>query len=144
MTLATGEPFIVLRLETTQPIELSAFVGAFASLGDEYERYIKATNPDLVGEADMYVREVRTGSIVADLIPWLSLYAPFISDMEKVLIIENFVRTWGGRFQALLGRGDTPPPESRSELKDWADAVKAIATDPNGSATLEAAVFQDG
>jgi hypothetical protein len=37
--MARGEPFIVLRLSTQEPIELSAFVGAFAALGDEYERY---------------------------------------------------------------------------------------------------------
>jgi hypothetical protein len=92
----------------------------------------------------MYVREVRAGSIEADLIPWLSVYAPFISDMDKALIIEEFVRRWAGRFQALLGDGTTAPPQTRSELKDWADAVRAVATDPNASQTLEAAVFKDG
>jgi hypothetical protein len=35
-------------------------------------------------------------------------------------------------------------PYTRSELKDWSDAVAAIARDPNGSATLEAAIFEDG
>ena len=143
-TMARGEPFIILRLCTKEPIELGAFVGAFASLGDEYERYIKSTNPDLAGDADMYVREVRPGSIEADLIPWLSQFAPFISEMDKAVIIEQFVKIWGGRFRALLGFGKTPPPQTRSELKDWADAVRAIATDPDGSATLEAATFEDG
>ncbi|MGH6735114.1 MAG: hypothetical protein ACRECX_03410 [Methyloceanibacter sp.] len=142
--MAKGEPFIILRLSTEEPIEIGAFVGAFAALGDEYDRYIKTTNPDLVGVADMYVREVRPGSIEADLIPWLSTFAPFISEMDKALIVENFIRAWGGRFQALLGKGQTEPPATRSELKDWADAVEAVANDPNGSATLEAATFEDG
>jgi hypothetical protein len=100
-----GEPFIILRLCTKEPIELGAFVGAFASLGNEYERYIKSTNPDLVGPAEMYVREVRPGSIEADLIPWLSIAAPFISDIEKALIIDKFITVWGDRFKALLGIG---------------------------------------
>src|SRR5450759_189531 len=86
--MARGEPHIVLTLDTKEPIELGAFVGAFTSLGNEYERFIRQTNPDLAGEADMYVREVRSGSIIIDMIPWLSVAAPFIDDMEKAIIIE--------------------------------------------------------
>lgn len=141
--MAGGEPHIVLTIKTRAPIELGDFVGAFVSLGDEYERYIRATNPDLAAEAQLFVREVRPGSIVADLVPWLSLAVPFIDSMDKMLIVDRFVRVWGGRFQALLGRGKEPPPATRPELKDWADAVRAIATDANGSLTLEAAIFED-
>lgn len=144
--MAGGEPHLVLKIDTKAPIEIGAFVGAFSSLGNEYERYIKRTNPDLAGDADIYVQEVRAGCIEASLIPWLSLAAPFINDMDKVLIVEQFVRTWGARFQALLGRGgaEAPPPETRRELKDWSDAVAAVANDPNGSVTLSAANFSDG
>ena len=127
--MARQEPHIVLTLDTKEPIELGAFVGAFTSLGNEYERFIKQTNPDLVGEADMFVREVRAGSIVVDMIPWLTIAAPFIDDMDKALIVEQFVRVWGARFKAPLGGPEKP--KSRSELKDWSDAVRAIATDPD-------------
>jgi hypothetical protein len=54
------------------------------------------------------------------------MFAPFISEMDKALIIENFVRAWAGRFQALLGRGKATPPETRAELKDWADACRKL------------------
>jgi hypothetical protein len=138
-----GEPHIILRLETTQPVELGAFVGAFTSLGDEYERFIKATNPELAGEPVMLVREVRPGSIVADLLPWIAVAAPFIDAMDKILVVEEFVRVWGARFNALLGRGKGPAPSTRSELRDWSDAVRAIASDPDGRSTLEAAVFEE-
>ena len=70
--------------------------------------------------------------------------APFIDSVEKIMMIEKFVRTWGDRFQSLLGRGLKPAPETRTELKDWADAVKAVATDPDATVRLEAATFEDG
>ena len=143
VAMALGEPHIVLRIKTKEPVELGDFVGAFVSLGDEYDRYIRATNPNLAAEAHLFVREVRPGSIVAELVPWLSLAVPFIDGMDKVLIVDRFVRVWGGRFQALLGRGAESPPATRSELKNWADAVRAIATDPDGSLTLQAASFED-
>jgi hypothetical protein len=83
------------------------------------------------------------GASFVDLIPWLSMVAPFIDDMEKALIIEKFVRVWKERFESLLS-GKGKAPETRSELRDWADAVKAIATDTNGSAKIEAVTFGDG
>jgi hypothetical protein len=66
--------------------------------------------------------------------------------MEKALIVDKFVPIWGGRFRALLAFPNTKKqaPETRSELKDWADAVAVIARDPDASATLQASVFEDG
>jgi hypothetical protein len=140
-----GEPLITLKLNTTQPIELGDFVGAFTALASEFERYIKQTHPDLTGEAELYVRQVRRGSIVVDLFPGLAIAAPFIADMEKALIVEKFVRVFGTRFRALLGtQASTNAPQTRSELKDWTDAVAAIARDPDAVAQLEATAFEDG
>ena len=59
--MAVGKPHIVLTLDTKEPIELGAFVGAFTSLGNEYDRFIKQAEPDLAGEADMFVYKVRSG-----------------------------------------------------------------------------------
>lgn len=142
--MARREPLISLKLDTKEPMELGSFVGAFASLANEYERYIKESYPDLASQADLYVRQVRRGSVIVDMLPWVSAAAPFINDMDKALIVEQFVRVWGSRFRAILGKNAKEAPETKSELKDWADAVRAIATDPDGSATLEAATFEDG
>jgi hypothetical protein len=143
--MALGEPLITLTLDTKEPMQLGAFVGAFASLASEYERYIERSHPDLSGEAELYVREVRPGSVVVDMLPWLSYAAPFIAEMDKALIVEQFVRVWGARFRALLGTASgVSVPETRSELKDWTDTVAAIARDPDASARLEAATYEDG
>ena len=136
-------PHLTLRIETKEPIELGAFVGAFTSIASEYERHIKQTNPDLIGQAEIYVKEVRAGSIEAILLPAIATAMPFIVELDKVLILEDFVRRWGGRIGALIS-GNRQDDFTRPELKDFADAVRAIANDPAGSATLEAAKFQDG
>jgi hypothetical protein len=138
-------PRIILTLDTKEPIELGAFVGAFTSLANEYDRYIRQTEPDLVGEADMFVKEIRSGSTIIDLVPYLAYAAPFIDSMEKALILEKFVQTFKERFEALLHhtKAETTP-QTRSELKDWSDAVKAIATDSRGTAKIEVATFEGG
>jgi hypothetical protein len=56
--------------------------------------------------------------------------------MQKALIVEKFVRVGKLLFETFLfNRSEAP--NTRSELKDWVDAVKAIAT-------LEASTFEDG
>jgi len=61
-----------------------------------------------------------------------------------VLVVEQFVRTWGSRITSLVSGqlGEWSP--SKSELSTWANATVAIATDPNGTSVLEAATFEDG
>ena len=60
--MVAGKPHIVLTLDTKEPIELGAFVGAFTSLGNEYDRFIKQTEPDLAGEADLFVSKFDPGA----------------------------------------------------------------------------------
>jgi hypothetical protein len=140
-----GNPaHITLRLETKEPIEIGAFVGAFTSLAAEYDRFIKETNPNLKGDAQMFVKEVRKGSIEADLLPLLLAVGPLITEMDKAIIVEEFVRRWGRRFKTLLNGSKADLPSTKGELRDWMDGVQAIAMDPNGTATIEAATYEDG
>lgn len=61
---AMGEQksFLTLRIDTDEPVELRDFVGAFTSLGNEFERYVKDAHPEARADPRMYVREVRHGS----------------------------------------------------------------------------------
>lgn len=137
-------PHLTLRICTEEPIELGDFVGAFTSIAGEYERFVRETHPGLSGSAQIFVKEVRAGSIEADLFPYIAWAVPFLAEADKVMLVEDFVRRWGGRITALIRGVVQEQPASRSELHDFTDAVQAIANDPNGSATLEAAVFEDG
>jgi len=135
---------IILRIDTKEPIEIGDFVSAFTSLASQYEKFIKAEYPEYASEADVYVKEVRAGSIIADLFPLLTIAAPFISDMDKILIVDQFIRTYGGRLASFFQIGGRLPDASKSDLKDFNGTVAAIARDPDASAQLEAAYFEDG
>jgi hypothetical protein len=65
----------------------------------------------------VFVREVRRGSVIADLIPCLSMVAPIIDDMQKALIVGKFVRVWKVRFESFLFNL-SEAPNTRSEVKD--------------------------
>jgi hypothetical protein len=135
---------IVLNIQTKNPIELSDFVSAFTSIASQYEKFVRTNYPELSGHAEMFVREVRAGSIEADLIPWaLQGLSAVVNVIEQIQIVDKFVRTYGGRLSTYIG-GSKVPEATRSDLKDFMGAVTAIANDPNGRATLQAIAFEDG
>jgi len=135
---------IVLNIQTKNPIELGDFVSAFTSIASQYEKFVRSNYPDMSGEANIFVREVRAGSIEADLIPWaLQGLSAVVNVIEQIQIVDKFVRTYGGRLSTYIG-GSKEAEATRSDLKDFMGAVSAIANDPNGRATLQAVAFEDG
>jgi len=102
-------PFITLQIDTDEPIELADFVGAFTSLANEFERFVSITYPEAKSDPRMYVREVRHGSVEADIITGLTGLAAYAANsMDQVMILEDFVRRWGARFRSLV-TGDILP-----------------------------------
>ena len=134
---------LTLTLNNSQPIELSDFIGAFTSLATEYRRSVKR-NDDFENEATIYVKEVRSGSIIADLIPIIAPALPIIAThTEQIGHAVDFVLKWKERITELRD-GIIPKGFGRSDLRTFTDATSAIARDPNASVTLEAATYEDG
>lgn len=137
-------PHIIMRLKTRDPIEIGDFVSAFTALGNEYERFIRDERPDLAPEASIYVREVREGSIEAELIPWAIAGAvALISDMDKILVLEKFVTVYAARLKHFFHIGGRLEGATKGELVDFTGQVLAVANDPDGSADIEAVMYED-
>lgn len=137
-------PYVSLRLNTRDPIALGHFVSTFTALGSEYERFIRSSYPDLAPTASVYLRQIKEGSIIAELVGWaMAAGAIGINSMEQALIIEEFVRRYGERLGAYLNGKRLPDP-SKTELKEFMSQLSAIANDPNGTAEIEAICFEDG
>ncbi|WP_225770561.1 hypothetical protein [Inquilinus sp. Marseille-Q2685] len=132
---------IVLTIDVEQPVEVSDFVALFTSLSDQFTQFIASKHPKLSGSSDMYIREVRKGSIEADLIPWA---LAIISNMDRILIVEEFVRTYASRLKVFFKEGGRLEGASRNDLKDFMGAVSAIARDPNGTSKIKAVAYENG
>ncbi|MGI9364515.1 MAG: hypothetical protein ACR2O8_04980 [Rhizobiaceae bacterium] len=134
---------LTLKIDTEQPVELRDFVGSFTSLANEFERFIKASYPDAKSNPKMFVREVRYGCIEADMIAGFAAVA--MTQMDQILILEDFVKRWGTRFLSLRNANAKEDElNSNRELKDWADAAKSISSDPVALHRLQAATFEGG
>ena len=137
-------PFISVRICTRDPIALADFVGTFTALGNEYERYIKAHHPDLVPTASVYVRQVKKGSIIAELVGWAMATAPIaINYMDQALIVEDFIKRHGNRLSRYFS-GERVEDASKGELNDFMAQVRGIANDPAGKAEIQAITYEDG
>lgn len=132
-------PYISVTLDLSGPIELGDFVGFFGAVSNQFDRYIRAEHPDLAPEARFFVKEVRQGSIVADLFP--GGISDIIGVMDGVLITVAFADLVG---RAVVGyaRGARKEDTSRAELKDLYTTVEALAKDRDGKATVETVTFE--
>jgi hypothetical protein len=137
-------PFISVKIDTRNPIALNDFVATFTALGNEYERYIKINHPDLVPTASVYVRQVRKGSIIAELVGWAMATAPIaLNYIDQALIVEDFIKRHGKRLSQYFS-GQRVEGASRGELNDFMDQVRGIANDPAGRAEIQAITYEDG
>ena len=134
---------IVLTLDTERPIEIDDFVAAFTSIAGQYRKFVRANYPDIMSETDIYVSEVRPGSIVADLIAWATSTLAPVGDHLQKQAVEQFVKYMGSRIGAYFTPGGRDQRANRSDLTDFLGAVQAIANDPNGTSKIEAVIFQD-
>jgi hypothetical protein len=143
--MAAEPAHIVLHVDTKNPIEFGDFVAGFTSISSQYDKFIRASFPDLTGESRIFIREVRAGSIEADLVPWALIgISSVISAMDQVLIVEQFVRTYGERLSSYFHIGGREKEATKSDLKDFMGSVAAIANDPDAKAILKAVYFEAG
>src|SRR5262249_40808370 len=138
-------PHIVVKIKTAQPIAVDDFAAVYTALGSQYRKFVQAEYPEVGEEATIYVRQVREGSIIVDLVPWvLATWASVPENMKRFDIVVEFVKKYGELLGIYLKGAGWPRDVNRSDLNDFAKQVAAIANDPNGSAVIEAAGFEDG
>lgn len=135
---------LTLKIDNSQPIALTAFVKSFTSLVEEYRLAVKSDENFTDDNAEIYIKQIRSGSIIADLIPMAGAALPIIAaEADKIYLAIEFVKKWESRVKMLVS-GIIPEGASKGDLKRWNESVEAIARDPNASSTLEAATFEDG
>lgn len=138
--MAGEQPYYILKIETRDPPELQDFVASLTGIGNQFDRYIQEHHPDLSGTARFYVQEVRKGSLVIEILPFLQ---PIIERMDQFLIVKDFAVHWQTALSVYLD-GVVNPKASKSEMKDFLDTVKVVAKDRRASQRLSIAAYEDG
>ena len=115
-------------------IDLVDFAAMFAGLGSQFDNYMKERHPEIHGHARMGIRQMKEGSIIAELAAVVVPQA--IAAMDAAVIMRDFMALIKNRY-ATLSNGRYLEGAKKQDLKDIADSVAAIAKDANAKATYE-------
>jgi hypothetical protein len=138
--VAETRAYIDLTIDLSEPIELSDFAGLFASFASQFDDYLEEMHPDLHGEAKIFVKEVRQGSIIAALVP---IMQALIETMDTALIVKQFSE-WVSRRVTTYTDGRRLADANKTDITQIADMVKAVANNQGGEARLESVHYVDG
>lgn len=134
------KPYLTLTLNLTGPIEAGDLGKMFESLAIEFEDSLVSGHPDLVGQAKIYVKEIRKGSVIIDLMP---LIKDAIGLMRDVKVVSDFSGLLQNRLSPLLA-GKPSGLKTKNSLATIANLIRAVANDQNGHAVLESVTFKEG
>lgn len=144
--MTDSDPHLILKIETQNPIELGEFVSTFVGLGSQYERFHDSEHPDARGDARFYVREVRAGSIIAELIPYSPIGIPALGAVMAGVTHANdlvkFVDNVREKLKPYFNRRGRAVDVGKGDISDFLKTVQAVAHDESGSLSL--AVYEDG
>ncbi len=135
-----AQAYVPVTLDLAEPIELTDFAELFASLAKQFNEYLAANHPNLAGDARIFVKEIRHGSIIADLVP---LMTGLVDVMDKTLIVQQFSKLVADRI-ALYVRGQRLPDAKKSDLAHVTDLVKAVAKNKAGQAQITSVEYVGG
>ena len=132
--------YLEVTLDLKDPIELNDFACLFAALGEQFDSYIRRENPNLKGEVRFYVREIRKGSIVADIIPQIR---DVIDIMDEVVIVISFADMIAAIVKK-YAKNERVPNATKKDLENIIDLCRGAAHDRDGQTKIETIEYEEG
>lgn len=131
------DAMLQVRINNTQPIDLIDYAQSMLSLGNEYSDFItKDVNHLKPEDIKLYVREIRTGSIITDLVAIAPTLMPFAEHSNTVL---DFAKHLQGVTSYLLGSVSKKPDGlDKASLNRVIKFVEPIASDAGSTMQIDA------
>jgi hypothetical protein len=125
--VADGDNTLRVEIRNRTPVELSDLALSFQALAEAFDDYAAASTKDpLPSNIRLFVRELRPGSIIADLIA-VAEQAQWLVDHGVVLA--GFVANTQEIINFLLGVGSEKAPPTARAVSQVAQIVEPIAKD---------------
>lgn len=119
-----------IELKNKEPIELIDLTNSFFSIADEYKRYVEAEHGEINKEnVKLYVKDIRHGSIIADLISNSPAALPILSTSQNIEAIVKFASYLKMVYDFLLGKDDKKPNIAKANYQNFSGFVEPIAKD---------------
>lgn len=101
---------LTVTIDHKGPIELAALSDSFHALAEQHARVASQLGADLNGdEVRLFVREIRSGSIIVELVALAATMTPLVGGIQTVVKFGEKLRDMIEYFRA---RRDTLPPDT--------------------------------
>ena len=122
---------LVIHIENKRPIELMDLTKSLVSLASQFNDYVRKTTNIENREAKLYVKEIKSGSVILDLIEIATVGAlPFIENINTIIGFAEYLKTGFDSF--LRKNKEEYPYFSTKDCTEFSQIVNPIAKD-NGS-----------
>jgi hypothetical protein len=130
-----AEPKLTLKIEHTAPVSVLDLTQCLAGFSDEHKRFVEKQRGISAGEGvQLYLREVKTGSIIADLVALTPFALPF---MEHSVTILDFSVYLKGAYDFLLGKIQHKPKLQKPNYENLIKILEPVAKDRQGKIIID-------
>ena len=121
---------LTVNIKNKQPVDLIDFAQSMISLGAEYSEYIAESQNHLVSdEIKLYIKEIRPGLIITELVALAPALMPFAEHANTVIDFTSHMKSC---IDFLRGAGQKPDSLDKQTLTRIIKFVEPMAKD-NGS-----------
>jgi hypothetical protein len=134
------ETLLSIEIKNTQPVELDDLTAALSGIAEEYKRHVLfGEQPSEFREVKLFVKEMRGGSIIADLVTYGPLVFPFIVQANEIV---EFTKHLKRCYDYLLARNQEKPANlEKADLVNLSKIVEPIAKDNGAQINIATAHF---
>lgn len=122
---------LIVKISNSEPVELADFAKSMMSLANDYQSR-QTADPRL--PAKLYIKEIKSGSIIAELAPMLPLAGQLL--IEHYDQIENYAEHLYNLIGWLLGKNGKPENTDGKQLNNLSNIVNPVANDKGGQLTF--------
>lgn len=122
-----NEARLTIKIEHSLPVELVDFTKGLTGLADEYRRFVKLQSGlAITDDVKLYIKEIRSGSIITDLVALSASGLPFIENTVSVLDFSKYLAV---AFNFLTGKSAERPAFTKQNLENINQLLEPIAKD---------------
>lgn len=119
-----------IHIDNTLPIQLSDLNNALSALNSQYTSYVKRhREKNISSTTRLYVKEVRKGSAIfelVDMLPAVAVVIPFMENANTIIGFAEYCRDALGYF---LGKKQNRPNLTVDDCRDMSNLVSPIIAD---------------
>ena len=118
---------LTITIQNKQPVELLDLTTSFVGLADEFRDHIQKNFPEVAAaEVRLYVKEIRAGSIVAELV---AISPQLIQGVSYLNAVVSFTKHLKAAYDFLSGKSDGKPELEKGSYNNLTKILEPVAKD---------------